>query len=211
MSRKSDPRLGRRDFLRASMAAVPVLSSAVPGLTNADAAGKTTPGPSKDEKALPEPPVLGRRADLFMPHAAFRELQLGSVRPEGWLRAEMTKQAEGITGHQPDFCFPFDRRYWDSNERGQDQESRNGGTFWYPWEQMGYWVDGAYRCAKLIDDSRLRRFALEPVRYTTRNPVEGWFLGPKYLFDIPGDKDPGRWPQAVFFRALSGAAEGEGD
>jgi hypothetical protein len=45
-----------------------------------------------------------------MPHAVFRELQLGSVRPEGWLHAELTKQCNGITGHQSDFYFPFDRR-----------------------------------------------------------------------------------------------------
>ena len=125
---------------------------------------------------------------------------------------ELVKQVNGFTGHQPDFCFPFDRRYWAGNERGQDQESKNGGIFWYPWEQMGYWTDGAYRCAKLIDDDRLRQRALRPIRYTVEHPVDDWFLGPKRLLALPTsptDEDPGRWPQAVFFRALAGAAEGE--
>jgi hypothetical protein len=214
MNRKSDPSIGRRDFLRASVAAaLPVPSSAARALANDDRSQASRMGAKEasGQKSRGAPLALGRREDLLMPHAVFRELQLGSVRPEGWLRNAMMKQARGITGHQPDFCFPFDRRYWNSNERGQEQESRNSGTFWYPWEQMGYWVDGAYRCARLIDDERLRRFALEPMQYTTRHPVEGWFLGPKSLFDIPADKDPGRWPQAVFFRALSGAAEGEND
>jgi uncharacterized protein len=121
----------------------------------------------------------------------------------------LEKQANGITGPQTDFCFPFDRRYWASNERGQDVESRHGDKFWYPWEQMGYWVDGAYRCAKLIEDSHLRNRAMEPIQYTVAHPVDGWFLGPQRLYDVPANHEPGRWPQAVFFRALAGAAEGE--
>ena len=151
---------------------------------------------------------------MFLPHAVFRQLQLGSVRPEGWLCKELVKQAHGITGHQPDFCFPFDRHYWAGNERGQDQESRNGGIYWYPWEQVGYWADGAYRCAQLAEDDGLRNRAMEPVRYTVQHPVNGWFLGPRRLLALPAnptDDDPGRWPQAVFFRALAGAAEGEND
>ena len=155
---------------------------------------------------------LGLREKLLLPYAVFRELQFGSVSPDGWLREELVSQADGITGHQPDFCFPFDRHYWAGNERGQDQESRNGGIFWYPWEQNGYWTDGAYRCAKLINDVRLRQRAMEPIRYTVEHPIDGWFLGPRRLLALPAhpdDSDPGRWPQAVFFRALAGAAEGE--
>jgi len=152
------------------------------------------------------------RRKYLLPYAVFRELQLGSVRPEGWLRKELIKEASGFTGHQPEFCFPFDRHYWAGNERGQDEESRHGGIFWYPWEQMGYWADGAYRCARLISDERLKERALEPIRYTVGHPVDGWFLGPRRLLALPPnptDEDPGRWPQAVFFRALAGAAEGE--
>ena len=129
----------------------------------------SSPLVSEAHKRVVVPKALGRREELFMPHAVFRELQLGSVRPEGWLRLELTIQADGITGHQPDFCFPFDRRYWDSNERGQDVEPRNGGIFWYPWEQMGYWVDGAYRCARLVGDPHLRARAMEPIRCTVEH------------------------------------------
>jgi hypothetical protein len=56
--------------------------------------------------------------DLLMPHAEFRPLPLGSVKPEGWLRTELRKEADGITGHQPEFCFPFDRHYWAGQEKG---------------------------------------------------------------------------------------------
>jgi len=208
--------LRRRDFLRGSLATAVVglsaPSSALGTVSLAANHGTGSPATGKNQKESPVPKALGLREKFFMPHAVFRELQLGSVRPEGWLHLELTKQANGFTGHQPDFCFPFDRRYWDSNERGQDVESRNGGIFWYPWEQMGYWVDGAYRCARLIDDSRLRARAMEPIRYTVEHPIDGWFLGPRRLLALPAnptDADPGRWPQAVFFRALAAAAEGE--
>jgi len=204
----------RRDFLRGSLVAAASLH--LPRV----AAGEDA---ACDEPIAPEAlcPVapLGKRDEFFAPHAKFRELQLGSVRPEGWLHvelgkqanAELDEQARGLTCHQADFCFPFDRRYWASNERGQDQESRNGGTFWYPWEQVGYWTDGAYRCAKLVDNSHLHRRAMQPIRYTLDHPVDGWFLGPHKLYNLPPNQDPSRWPQAVFFRALCGAAEGEND
>jgi hypothetical protein len=216
--KNNEENIGRRDFLRRSLATATVasLSAASPALQAVALASEDQTSPARNkvtEKLNLPPKPLGQRDKFLMPHAVFCELQLGSVRPEGWLRDELTKQANGITGHQPDFCFPFDRRYWDSNERGQDQESRNGGIFWYPWEQMGYWTDGAYRCSKLIDHHRLRQQAMEPIRYTVEHPIDGWFLGPKRLLALPAnptDVDPGRWPQAVFFRALAAAAEGEG-
>jgi uncharacterized protein len=199
--------IGRRNFLRGSLAAAASLGLPAAPLTAEDQSESRQA--AVNQKTGRPPESLGERERLLAPHARFRELQLGSVRPEGWLKYEMEKQANGITRHQTDFCFPFDRRYWASNERGQDEESRNGGTFWYPWEQTGYWADGAYRCAKLIDDPHLRNRALEPIHYTVEHPVDGWFLGPRTLYDLPPNQDPSRWPQAVFFRALAGAAEGE--
>jgi uncharacterized protein len=208
-------KFGRRDFLHRSLATATLarLSAPFAALEECPLPSRNPTPPIKSaQKYARLPKILGLRDKYFMPYAVFRELQLGSVHPEGWLREELNKQANGITGHQPDFCFPFDRRYWNSNERGQDEESRNGGIFWYPWEQMGYWVDGAYRCARLIDDVQLWKRAIEPIRYTVEHPIDGWFLGPRKLLALPAnptDEDPGRWPQAVFFRALAAAAEGE--
>jgi hypothetical protein len=158
MNMKDTPtnKFGRRRFLLDSLATAATLGLPTPAPSQ-QTARNSSDVPVRKSRALScrkdnnPPEMLGKRESLLMPFAVFREMQLGSVRPEGWLLEEMTKQANGIAIHQPDFCFPFDRRYWASNERGQDQESRNGGIFWYPWEQVGYWVDGAYRCAKLTE------------------------------------------------------------
>lgn len=200
----------RRRFLQGSFAAGAGLALGGKKLLQGVARASSDQGsPQGAAGELGAPQPLGARDKFFAPFAEFRELQLGSVRPQGWLKTEMVKQANGMTRPQTDFCFPFDRRYWASNERGQDEESRNGGTFWYPWEQMGYWTDGACRLAKLIDDPHLRRRVMEPIQYTIQHPVSGWYLGPHKLHDLAADQSPGRWPQAVFFRALAGAAEGE--
>lgn len=147
-----------------------------------------------------------------MPHAAYRPLPLGSVLPEGWLKTELRKQAKGFTGKQPEFCFPFDRHCWEGQDKGQDRESRNGtvaGGWWYPWEQLGYWTDGAYQCARMLGDEKLRQRALGPIRYTATNPIDGWFLGSPSL--LKADRKPGRWPHAPFFKAMAAGCEVEND
>ena len=204
--------IGRREFLRGSLAAVAAGLTAASPLRDAGAStSSVTIDSPRHQGSEDPPPILGERRKFLTPYAVFRELQLGSVIPQGWLLEELTKQANRLSRPQSDFAFPFDRRYWASNERGQNEESRNGGIFWYPWEQMGYWADGSYRCAKLTNDGHLHKQAMESIRYTVDHPVDGWYLGPKLLHDLPASKDPGRWPQAVFFRALAGASEGEND
>ena len=209
-------KIRRREFLYSSMAAVAELGMSSGDLKEQQRGEKRFEcfSPTSSSQLLPniqEP--LGRREQFFMPHAIFQELQLTRVVPLGWLHEELTKQASHLAIPQNNFCFPFDRRYWASNERGEDMESRNGGIWWYPWEQVGYWTDGAYRCAAVLGHAHLFRRARDPIEYTVTNPVEGWFLGPRKLYSLPitddPDLKPDRWPHAVFFRALAAAAEAE--
>src|ERR1700737_1364081 len=152
-------KLKRREFLRGSAAVAA-------GLAVQPARAKEKPcaeqaiadfSVESPEQHASDLQSLGHREQLLMPHALYRELQLGRVLPGGWLREELSKQATHLAIPQSNFCFPFDRQHWASNERGQEVESRNGGTSWYPWEQTGYWTDGAYRCAALLNDTHLLR------------------------------------------------------
>ena len=146
----------------------------------------------------------------FMPYAVFRALPLGTVLPDGWLKGLLVKEANGFTGHQPEFCYPFNEKYWAGQEIGQDNLYPGGGRFWYSWEQSAYWIVGAYRCGKLIDDARLMQRAMTPITYTMANPKDGWFLGPQKLLDQQ-NSEPGRWPDCIFFRALMACSEGTND
>ena len=208
-------KVGRRQFLCSSAAAVAGFSMPSSELEqqHREKISERLPPSSSNQLLSNAQAPLGRREQFFMPHAVFRELQLTRIAPLGWLHEELSKQATHLAIPQNNFCFPFDRRYWASNERGEDLESRNGGIWWYPWEQVGYWTDGAYRCAAVLGHAHLLRRARDPIAYTVTNPVEGWFLGPRKLYNPPitddPDLKPDRWPQAVFLRALAAAAEAE--
>src|SRR5881394_3189460 len=67
-------------------------------------------------------------------HAAFHSLPPGTVKPEGWLGLYLDKQAKGLSLHLPEVSWPFTGAFWAGEEKA---------TSWWPWEQRGYWIDGA--------------------------------------------------------------------
>src|SRR6185437_10231506 len=76
--------------------------------------------------------------------AAYMELPLGAIRPEGWLREMLLRQASGATGE-------LDRLY------PQVMGVRNGwrGGDGDQWERGPYWLDGLVPLAYLLGDSAL--------------------------------------------------------
>ena len=86
-------------------------------------------------------PVFNRAPLAEKPYA---ELPLGSIKPEGWLRDELQRMADGMTGHldqwYPEVCGP--RNAW----LGGDGDT---------WERGPYWIDGLYPLAKLLGDQQL--------------------------------------------------------
>ena len=153
----------------------------------------------------PQASVGGANAarTAFPKHARLHSLAPGAVKPEGWLRLYLQKQAQQLASHLPAVSSPFTESYW----AGEEATSANG---WWPWEQRAYWVDGALRCALVLKDEGLLRQALGPVDYTLTHVMPDGYLGPAYLRDPKARKQPSgdfRWPHNVFFRAL--AAQGE--
>lgn len=112
----------------------------------------------------------------------FVALPLGAVKPAGWLKDQLSVQANGLTGHLDEFWESLQNSAW----KGGSGDA---------WERGPYYLDGLVPLAYLLDDARL----LEKVK-TWMEPIlasgkpNGWF-GPEQ------NKD--RWPMAVALKVLT--------
>lgn len=129
---------------------------------------------------------------------ALRALAPGAVRPEGWLRGYLEKQAAELGSKLPQVSWPFTKAYWAEEQEGES---------WWPWEQKGYWIDGATRLALVLKDEQLLAQVRKPIEYTLTHADTEGYLGPEFFQDPKGDYH--RWPQNVFFRGLSAYADGQ--
>jgi uncharacterized protein len=137
--------------------------------------------------------------------AAMTPLAPGAVRPEGWLRLYLEKQAAELGSQLPKISWPFTEAYWAGEEQGES---------WWPWEQKAYWIDGATRLALVLDDRKLLDQVQTYLRYTLEHADADGYLGPQF-FKGPrpefGEKEATenfhRWPQTIFFRGLAASAD----
>jgi uncharacterized protein len=165
--------LTRRDFVRLA-----ALATALPLASGLDLEG--------EQQAANSVPYFG----------ALRALPAGAVRPDGWLRSYLQKQADGLGSHLPEVSWPFTRAYW-----AEEQEAEA----WWPWEQKAYWIDGATRLGILLDDKELLRKAGAPIDFTLAHIESSGYIGPQF-FREPNE-DYHRWPHNVFFRALRATSD----
>ncbi|MDP2897439.1 MAG: glycoside hydrolase family 127 protein [bacterium] len=120
----------------------------------------------------------------------FVALPLGSVKPQGWLKEQLTIQANGLTGHLDEFWPSLSKSAWN----GGDGEA---------WERGPYYLDGLVPLAYLSEDERL----LEKIK-----PWIEWILSsqqPNGWFGPPQNKD--RWPLAVAMKVLTQYHEATND
>ena len=179
----------RRNFLGSFSAASAVL-----------AVGRTIRPASALASTLSCAAAKGRPA-----HAVLDSLPPGAVKPEGWLALYLNKQAKGLSLHLPEVARPFTGAFWAGEENSAS---------WWPWEQKGYWTDGALRCALVTGDEELLKVARAPVDYTLSHPFPDGYLGPALIRNGKEDDprvDNFRWPNTVFFRAVAALAETTND
>ena len=132
--------------------------------------------------------------------AKFSELPIRAIQPQGWLKAFLETQRDGITGHlDKTGGFPFDTDGWAAPEISDISHNP------YTYEQTGYWVDGMIRCAHLLQDDKLIEKATRHTNYVLDHPDKDGYLGPLVL------KTKLRWPHVVFFRALFAHSSATGD
>jgi hypothetical protein len=136
-------------------------------------------------------------------HAKFRSLPPGAVRPAGWLRVYLEKQAQQLGYKLADVSWPFTDAYWAGEERGGGEKQDS----WWPWEQNAYWIDGASRLGLVLNDEQLLQRVGARVNYTLNHPAANGYLGPQNCADPKPDFH--RWPHAIFFRALAAFSEAQ--
>ena len=122
---------------------------------------------------------------------AFDLLPLGSIRPAGWLRAQLEIQANGLGGH-------LDETWADVGPNS----GWLGGTG-ESWERGPYFLDGLVPLAYLLDDARLKAKAQKYIDWTLENAQPNGMFGPHSNDDW--------WPRMVMLKALTQYQEATGD
>ncbi|MDE3201805.1 MAG: glycoside hydrolase family 127 protein [Acidobacteriota bacterium] len=175
--------MDRREFLRLALMSSAMLAAAGAGVT------------AKAEEAMAAPAKF----------AVLTELAPGAVRPEGWLKLYLNKQAAELGSKLDEISWPFTAPYWAGEEQGAS---------WWPWEQKAYWIDGAARLALVTGDEALLKKVQKTIRYTLDHADPDGYLGPQFFKNARpdfGQKEPTddfhRWPQNVFFRGLEATSE----
>ncbi|WP_268035538.1 beta-L-arabinofuranosidase domain-containing protein [Algoriphagus sp. PAP.12] len=143
-----------------------------------------------------EPLYLSNQAPLIQ--ESYLELPLGAIKPEGWLKDQLQRMANGMTGHL-DEIYPEvvgERNGW----LGGDGDG---------WERGPYWIDGLLPLAYILEDEKLKEKALKWVNWTLDNQAESGYIGP-----IPFENDPEPeagiqkglrkdwWPKMVMLKVL---------
>jgi hypothetical protein len=175
MPRKQTHPASRRHFLK-RVGALAIVSS----LSHRKAFSATNAAPSS---------ILKNRAPLT--NNAFYLLPLGSVRPTGWLRAQLEIQANGLGGHL--------------DETWPDVGPNSGwlGGTGESWERGPYFLDGLVPLAYLLDDPRLKAKAQKFIAWTLTNQQPNGMIGPKSNDDW--------WPRMVMLKVLTQYQEATAD
>jgi len=122
-----------------------------------------------------------------------REVRFRDIEPRGWLKEFLVCQGEGMPGHLHEIGYPFDKFCW------QYRTLTEGGyAQWWPFEQTAYWIDTVVRTAALTKDQKLLDLVMDQIRRSLADDSDP-YIGP---FELKKARGCGRWPHAVYFRAL---------
>lgn len=104
--------------------------------------------------------------------SAFKSLPLGSIKPKGWLKDQLTIQAEGFTGHL--------------DEHWEDVGSNNGwlGGNGDSWERGPYYLDGLLPLAYLLEDDNLIKKTKPWIEWALDSQREDGSFGPSNISQL---------------------------
>jgi len=116
---------------------------------------------------------------------AHLSLPAGTLKPTGWLGAQLQLEADGLTGHLADFYPDVANSSWIGG-KGDGM----------PHERAPYWLRGAVPLAHALGDARLQALVAIYVDYAIANALPSGWLGP----DASGDRQ--YWGRYPFMNAL---------
>lgn len=138
-------------------------------------------------------------------------LPLGQLRPEGWLREQVSRTIDGFFGHLTDISgYLTEENAWLRYEKTFDAfraEPGNGGKPYqaFGWEEQAYWLRGAYKLALVSRDRKMTELSARYIRALLDSACpDGWF-GPAMLRDVEPDTPvpmPDIWPHMVMADVL---------
>lgn len=135
---------------------------------------------------------------------AYVELELGSIRPEGWLEEMLIRQRNGMSS-QMDELYP------------SVMGSRNGwlGGDGDQWERGPYWIDGLIPLAYILDDEELKAQAQPWVEWTLASQKEDGFFGPDTDYEpetgLQRNNSKDWWPRMVVLKFMQQYYSATGD
>ena len=125
----------------------------------------------------------------------YAALPLGCIRPSGWLRDQLQRQADGLTGHL-DEVYP-EVMGVDNAWLGGDGDA---------WERGPYWIDGLLPLAYVLDDGALKEKALRWVEALLSSSQEDGYLGPSvdhpFVYGLQRGGTHDWWPKMVALKIL---------
>lgn len=94
-------------------------------------------------------------------------LPLGTIQPEGWLKEQLIRMRDGLTGHLDKVYEPV-------------MGKRNGwlGGDGDVWERGPYWIDGLLPLAYILNDQDLKNKVQPWVEWVLQSQQENGFFGP---------------------------------
>src|SRR5699024_10716190 len=87
----------------------------------------------------------------------YKEINLGEIQPEGWLKDQLKIMRDNSTGHLDE---TYDKIKIDNGWLGGQGDS---------WEETPYWLDGAVPLAYLLEDQTLKEKVQKYIDWSIEN------------------------------------------
>ena len=145
------------------------------------------------EKEAPNNYTRNNRYPLLQ--KPYMELPIGTIKPEGWLKAQLNRMRTGMTGH-------LDTVY------EKVMGKRNGwlGGDGDVWERGPYWIDGLLPLAYILEDKELIKKVQPWIEWALASQKEDGYFGPdtdrEYEVGLQRDNSHDWWPKMVVLKIM---------